>query len=120
MLTALVALFLTFDTVLKVLMLAPAVQGTRDTPVTRRAPAFSRFGVIVSSVCLALYLVPRTSVLGALLRRSGLWWRQRDPRAASQSATEPHALPDRRGLPGAARVYPSRAAIARELVPFRR
>jgi hypothetical protein len=63
-LTALVALFLAFDTAIKVLQLAPAVEGTTALgyPADRVLP----IGVI-ELVCLALYLVPRTSVLGALL-----------------------------------------------------
>ena len=63
-LTTLVALFLTFDTVIKVLRLAPAIEGTTALgyPVDRVFP----IGVI-ELVCLALYLVPRTSVLGAML-----------------------------------------------------
>ena len=63
-LTALVALFLTFDTVLKVLTLAPAVQGTTDLGY----PAGTVLPIgVIELVCLGLYLVPRTSVLGALL-----------------------------------------------------
>jgi hypothetical protein len=63
-LTVLVALFLTFDTVIKVLKLAPAVQGT--TKLGYPASAVLWIG-LVELVCLTLYLVPRTSVLGALL-----------------------------------------------------
>ena len=63
-LTALVALFLTFDTVIKVLQLAPAVQGT--TQLGYPVNTVLWIGLI-ELVCLALYLVPRTSVLGALL-----------------------------------------------------
>jgi hypothetical protein len=63
-LTALVALFLTFDTVIKVLKLAPAVQGT--TQLGYPVNTVHWIGLI-ELVCLALYLVPRTSVLGALL-----------------------------------------------------
>ena len=63
-LTTLAALFLTFDTVLKVLKLGPAVEGT----VSLGYPLDSvRVIGIVELVCLVLYLVPRTSVLGALL-----------------------------------------------------
>lgn len=63
-LTALVALFLTFDTVIKLLMLAPAVQGTTELGY----PAGTVFWIgMIELVCLGLYLVPRTSVLGALL-----------------------------------------------------
>jgi DoxX-like family len=63
-LTAFVALFLTFDTVLKVLKLAPAVQGTTELGY----PVGTVLWIgMIELVCLALYLVPRTSVLGALL-----------------------------------------------------
>jgi DoxX-like family len=63
-LTTLVALFLTFDTVIKVLRLAPAVQGT--TALGYPANTVLWIGMI-ELVCLALYLVPRTAVLGAIL-----------------------------------------------------
>jgi hypothetical protein len=63
-LTALVALFLTFDTVMKVLRLAPAVRGTTELGY----PASTVFWIgLIELVCLGLYLVPSTSVLGALL-----------------------------------------------------
>jgi hypothetical protein len=63
-LTTIVALFLTFDTVLKVLQLGPAVKATTDLgyPTATVLPIG-----IVELVCLALYLVPQTSVLGAIL-----------------------------------------------------
>jgi DoxX-like family len=63
-LTTVVALFLTFDTVLKVLQLGPAVKATTDLgyPTATLLPLG-----IVELVCLALYLVPQTSVLGAIL-----------------------------------------------------
>jgi len=63
-LTGLVASFLTFDMVLKVLQLAPAVQGT--TELGYPAGTVLWIGVI-ELACLVLYLIPRTSVLGALL-----------------------------------------------------
>ena len=63
-LTALVALFLAFDTTVKVLALAPAVQGT--TQLGYPADAVVWIGII-QLVCLVLYLVPRTAVLGAVL-----------------------------------------------------
>jgi hypothetical protein len=63
-LTALVALFLVFDTVLKVLRLAPAIQGT--TELGYPAGLVLPIGVI-ELVCVALYLAPRTAVLGAIL-----------------------------------------------------
>jgi hypothetical protein len=63
-LTGLVAAFLTFDTVMKLLQLAPAVQGT--TELGYPAGTVVAIGAI-ELVCLVLYLVPRTSVLGALV-----------------------------------------------------
>ena len=63
-LTALVDLFLAFDTVMKVLTLAPAVQGT--TELGYPVDAVFTIGVI-ELACLVLYLMPRTAVLGALL-----------------------------------------------------
>ncbi len=63
-LTALVALFLAFDTIAKVFVLAPAVQGTAELGY----PAHSVLWIgIIELVCVVLYLVPRTAVLGALL-----------------------------------------------------
>jgi hypothetical protein len=64
MLTGLVAAFLTFDTVMKLLQLAPAVQGT--TELGYPAGTVVVIGAI-ELVCLVLYLVPRTAVLGALV-----------------------------------------------------
>jgi hypothetical protein len=61
---AVVALFLSFDTGLKLLRLAPAVEGT--TALGYPAESVMWIGVI-ELVCLVLYLVPRTAVLGALL-----------------------------------------------------
>jgi hypothetical protein len=61
---ALVALFLSFDTFLKLLRLAPAVEGT--TALGYPAESVMWIGVI-ELVCLVLYLIPRTAVLGALL-----------------------------------------------------
>ena len=63
-LTGLVAAFLTFDTVMKLLKLAPAVQGT--TELGYPAGTVVVIGAI-ELVCLVLYLIPPTSVLGALL-----------------------------------------------------
>ena len=63
-LTTLAAIFLAFDTVMKVLKLGPAVEGT----VMLGYPVESVQWIgLVELVCLVLYLVPRTSVLGALL-----------------------------------------------------
>ena len=63
-LTALVALFLVFDTVIKVLRFAPAIQGTTELGY----PAGLVFPIgVIELVCVALYLTPRTAVLGAIL-----------------------------------------------------
>ena len=63
-LTGLVSAFLTFDVVMKVLRLAPAVQGTTELGY----PAGTVVWIgLIELICLALYLVPRTSVLGAVL-----------------------------------------------------
>jgi hypothetical protein len=63
-LTTLAVLFLTFDTVIKLLRLAPAVQGTVALGYPEHAVAV--IGAI-ELVCLALYLVPQTAVLGAVI-----------------------------------------------------
>ena len=63
-LTTLAVLFLTFDTVIKLLRLAPAVQGTVALGYPEHAVAV--IGAI-ELVCLVLYLVPRTAVLGAVV-----------------------------------------------------
>ena len=63
-LTVLVALFLAFDTSAKVLGAAAAVQGTTQLGY----PAHSVVWIgLIQLVCLVLYLVPRTAVLGAVL-----------------------------------------------------
>src|SRR5262245_26841531 len=62
--TALVTVFLIGDSVLKVLRLDPAVDGT----VALGYPVESVQAIgIVELACLVLYLVPRTSVLGAIM-----------------------------------------------------
>ena len=63
-LTAMVALFLAVDTALKVLVLAPAVQGT--TQLGYPVQSVIWIGLIELG-CLVLYLVPRTALLGALV-----------------------------------------------------
>ena len=62
--TTLAVLFLTFDTVIKLLRLAPAVQGTVALGYPEHAVAV--IGAI-ELVCLVLYLVPQTAVLGAVI-----------------------------------------------------
>jgi hypothetical protein len=56
--------FLIFDTVLKLLRLGPAVEGT--TQLGYPASAVMVIGII-EAVCLAAYAFPRTAVLGAVL-----------------------------------------------------
>jgi DoxX-like protein len=62
-LTGIAALFLTFDTVIKLARLPPAVDGT--VALGYPAHLVAVIGVI-ELVCLVLYLVPPTRVLGAL------------------------------------------------------
>lgn len=63
-LSGLAALFLTFDTLGKLLLLPPVVEGT----VGLGFPAGSIRGIgLAQLVCLVLYLVPRTRVLGAVV-----------------------------------------------------
>lgn len=63
-LTALAALFLAFDTIMKLLQLAPAVEGT----VALGYPAGTVLVIgVIELVALVLYLVPQTSVLGAVV-----------------------------------------------------
>ena len=63
-LTGLAALFLVFDISLKLLTLAPAIEATKE--LGYKENVVFPLGVILL-VCLVLYLVPATSVLGALL-----------------------------------------------------
>lgn len=61
---ALMALFLVFDGGIKLLQLAPAMEAT--TALGYPAAAVLPLG-LVELICLALYLVPRTAPLGAVL-----------------------------------------------------
>lgn len=63
-LSALAILFLAMDTVIKVLNLAPAVEATTQLGYSARLVA--TIGVI-ELVCLLVYTIPRTAVLGAIL-----------------------------------------------------
>ena len=62
--TVLVVLFLVFDTVIKVLKLGPAVEGT--VALGYPETAVRAIG-LVELLCLAAYLAPPTAVLGAVL-----------------------------------------------------
>jgi|GEM_PF-1290961 len=61
--SALVVLFLVFDSGLKVLRLAPAVEGTARLgyPASLVLPIG-----IAELICVALFVIPRTSILGAI------------------------------------------------------
>jgi len=63
-LSAIAVLFLAFDAALKLLRLAPAIEGT--TQLGYQASVLVPLGMI-QAICLVAYLVPRTSVLGAIL-----------------------------------------------------
>jgi|SRR6185295_16236944 len=63
-LSGLAVLFLAFDATIKLLKLPPAVEGT--TQLGYPESVIVALG-IVQAVCLILYLMPRTSALGAIL-----------------------------------------------------
>ncbi len=63
-LTALLALFLLFDSVTKLLSVSDVVTATQQMGFT--AAAVPVIGSVLL-VCLVLYLIPRTSILGAVL-----------------------------------------------------
>ncbi len=62
--SALVVLFMLFDSAIKIMKLAPAVEGTARIgyPVSLVLP----IGIVLF-VCTVLYAIPRTSILGAIL-----------------------------------------------------
>lgn len=63
-LSAVTTLFLLLDAVIHILNIAPVVEAMRDLGY----PAGSAVAIgVLELVCLALYAVPRTSVLGAML-----------------------------------------------------
>ena len=62
--SALAVLFLIFDGVVKALKLAPAVEAT----VQLGYPESLIIGIgVIELACLAVYVIPRTSILGAIL-----------------------------------------------------
>lgn len=63
-LSGLALAFLSFDCALKLLALAPAVQGTRELGYPEHS--VQTIGII-QLVCVALYAVPRSAALGAIL-----------------------------------------------------
>ena len=63
-LSTLAILFLLFDSTLKVMRMAPAVEGTVQLGYPQRMVV----GIgIIELVCVVLYAVPRTAVLGAIV-----------------------------------------------------
>jgi hypothetical protein len=63
-LSGMAVLFLIFDSVIKVIRLPPAIEGTVKLGYPETAVV--TIGMI-ELVCLAIYLVPQTSLLGAIL-----------------------------------------------------
>ena len=63
-LSGLAVAFLLFDTTMKVLKLTPAVQGTVQLGYPEHLIVVIG---LIEAVCLLVYLVPRTAVLGAIL-----------------------------------------------------
>ena len=63
-LSTIAVLFLTMDAIMKVLQVPQAIQGTARVGYS---PAVILPLGIVQLVCLAFYLIPRTSVFGAIL-----------------------------------------------------
>jgi len=63
-LSAIAVLFLTFDATVKLLQLAPAVEATAQ--LGYKASVLAPLGLI-EALCLVAYLVPQTSILGAIL-----------------------------------------------------
>jgi DoxX-like family len=62
--TSLVAVFLLFDSNLKVMKLAPAVEATAQLGY----PVHLVFPIgIAELICVILFVIPRTSILGAIL-----------------------------------------------------
>jgi|SRR5581483_293524 len=62
--TGLVALFMTFDGIVKVLKTQAAIEGTAKVGFSENV--LIPLGIVVL-ISTALYLIPRTSILGALL-----------------------------------------------------
>ena len=63
-LTVLLALFLLMDAVMKIVKSAPAMQGTAQAGYPADTVAPIGWTLLI---CLALYLIPRTSIVGAIL-----------------------------------------------------
>ena len=62
--SGLVALFLLFDSIIKVMKLALAVEGTTQLGYSKSVVV----GIgVVELVCLIVYLIPQTSIFGAIL-----------------------------------------------------
>jgi hypothetical protein len=62
--TGIAVAFLAFDAALKLLQLAPAMEGTKQLGYS--AGAVLPIGLI-QLVCLVLYMIPRTAIIGAVL-----------------------------------------------------
>ncbi len=75
-LSALMVLFMLVDGGIKVLKLAPAVEGT--VRLGYPASLVQPIGII-ALLCVILYAIPRTAILGAILLTGYLRGRDRDP-----------------------------------------
>jgi hypothetical protein len=63
-LSTIVALFLAFDALMKLLQIPPVMKASIELGYPTRAI----FGIgVILAICLATYIVPRTSILGAVL-----------------------------------------------------
>jgi hypothetical protein len=63
-LSAIVALFLAFDALMKLLRIAPVMKASMELGY----PTYAVFGIgVVLALCVALYAMPHTSFFGALL-----------------------------------------------------
>ncbi len=62
--SVLVVLFLLFDSLIKVMRLPPDIEGTTKLGY----PESLVFGIgLIELICVVLYVIPRTSILGAIL-----------------------------------------------------
>jgi len=111
---AVAILFLLFDSLVKVMKLAPAVDGTRQLgyPVS-----LVRTIGVIQLACLAVYLFPRTAVLGAVLLTGYLGGavatHLRLGNPLFTHTLYPHPVPDLCGRAGMGRDLPARRPPAR-------
>jgi hypothetical protein len=106
--SALAALFLLMDAVMKLVKPAPVVEGT----VQLGFPESVIFGLgIVLLVCVILYVIPHTSILGAILL-TGYLGGAGLTGAGRPSALLPHALSGLRRRAGVGWAFSARIPVA--------